>query len=112
VKAQARQNTAGRLITRMMPGIQSTDAERCEGARHNGLGSFAAKAAAPESGAKLEAQLVDTLDRVVWPKPAAADVFPGLEQEDGPVLDSMLIVAVDLPLETLAHLLCREWAAG
>jgi hypothetical protein len=45
-------------------------------------------------------------------KPAAADVFPLFEQEDGPILDTMLRVVVDLPFQTLAHLVCREWAAG
>ena len=80
--------------------------------RYNGPSSFAGKGAPPECDAKLEAQLVDTRGWFVRLKPAAADVSPGFEQEDGPILDTMFLVVIDLPFQTLAHLLCRERAAG
>jgi hypothetical protein len=32
----------------------------------------------------------------VWLKPAAADVFLRFEDEDGPILNAMLLVVVDL----------------
>jgi hypothetical protein len=78
-ETKVRQNASGRLVIRVMPGIQSGDAECCEGARNNRRSSFAGKAAPPECDAELEAQLVDSLGRFVRLKPAAADVFPGFE---------------------------------
>ena len=55
VEAKVRQNASGRLVIRVMSGIQSGDSECCEGARDNGLSSFAGKAAPPECEAELEA---------------------------------------------------------
>ena len=54
-EAEVLQNGSGRLVIRVMPGIQSQDAECCEGARDNGRRSFAGKAAPPECDAELEA---------------------------------------------------------
>jgi hypothetical protein len=54
-EAEVRQNGSGRLVVRVMPGIQSEDAECCEGVRDNGRGSFAGKAAPPECDPELEA---------------------------------------------------------
>ena len=55
VEAKVRQNASGCVVIRVMPGIQSGDSECCEGARDDGLGSFAGKAAPPECDAELEA---------------------------------------------------------
>jgi hypothetical protein len=54
-EAEVHQNGSGRLVIRVMPGIQSEDAECREGARDNGRGSFAGKAAPPECDPELEA---------------------------------------------------------
>ena len=112
MEAKAPQNASRRLVIRMMPGIQSADTECGEGVRSNGLGRFAGKAAPPECDAQLEAQLVDALRRFVRLKPAAADVLPAFCQEDGPILNPMHLVVVDLPFQAPAHLLWGEWTAG
>ena len=78
----------------MMPRVQRADAECRKGVLNNGLAGFAGKSAPPECGPKLEAQLVDTL--LVRLQPAAADMLPSLEKEEGPVLDPMLLVVIDL----------------
>ena len=87
-------------------------AECRECMRHNGLSSFARKAALPECDAKLEAEFVDAFSRFARLKPAAADMFPRFELEDRPILDHVFLVIIDLPLQALAHLSGREWAAG
>jgi len=55
VEANVPQDASGRPVIRVMPGIQGGDSEYREGARHNGLGSFVGKAAAPECNVELEA---------------------------------------------------------
>jgi hypothetical protein len=112
MEAEARQNASRGLVIRMVPGMQSADTECGEGVRSNGLGGFAGKAAPPECDAQLEAQLVDSLRRLVRLKPAAPDVLPTFFQEDGPILNPMQLVVMDLPFQTPAHLLWGEWAAG
>jgi hypothetical protein len=61
VEAKVCQNPSGRVVIRVMPGIQSGDSRRSESPDDNGLSSFTREAAPPECGAELEAKLVDTL---------------------------------------------------
>ena len=112
MEAEARQDAARSLVIRMMPGIQSADTERGEGVHDHSFRGFAGKAAPPECDAQLEAELVDALRRFVRLKPAAADVLPGFYQEDGPVLNPVPLVVIDLPFQTPAHLLRGQWTAG
>jgi hypothetical protein len=79
---------------------------------NNSLSSFAGKAPLPECHAQLEAQLVDALGRFARLKPAAADVVPGFCHEDGPILNPVRRVVIDLPFQTPAHLLWGKWTAG
>jgi hypothetical protein len=39
-------------------------------------------------------------------------VVPGFCREDGPILNPVLRVVIDLPLQTPAHLAWGKWTAG
>jgi hypothetical protein len=66
----------------------------------------------PERLAKLETKLADTVVRCVWLKATAACVLAGLQQKDGPVLDSVPLLIGDFPRQSLAYLRWGEWAAS
>ena len=78
-EAESLEDVSGRVVSRMMPGVETGDSERRECMRDHGFRGFTAKALAPRRLAKLKSDLVDTGVWIVRLKATATDVFAGAQ---------------------------------
>jgi len=111
-EAEPREQPPGAFVSRMVPGNQPMRAqipERMGDDRHRG---FLRQTLPPVRWAEVCSELENACARWTQPEAATPDVLTGREEEDRPVLHSVLGLAPDLLGEPVGDVLAGEPRAG